>query len=91
MKINLVTGACGFVGRNMVKRLYSTTTDHVFMVDDLSIGIHPSEWFPNYYPSDYNGLEVLDPDKRVYFWKGDLRELLFNFVKIPDIFRKLIN
>lgn len=91
MKINLVTGACGFVGRNMVKRLYNTTTDHIFMVDDLSIGIHPREWFTNYHPSDYNGLEVLDPDKRVYFWKGDLRELLFNFRENPRYIQDTYN
>jgi dTDP-D-glucose 4,6-dehydratase len=38
MKIHLISGACGFVGRNMVKRLYRTTGDKLFIVDDLSIG-----------------------------------------------------
>ena len=44
MKIHLISGACGFVGRNMVKRVYRTTDDMLFMVDDLSIGTHPSTW-----------------------------------------------
>lgn len=78
MKIHLVTGACGFVGRNMVKRLYTTTTDRIFMVDDLSIGIHPSEWFKDYTVNDtIKDVEVIDPSKRVFFWKGDFRNLLF--------------
>jgi UDP-glucose 4-epimerase len=41
MKMHLVSGGCGFVGRNMVKRLLKTTRDRIFVVDDLSIGIHP--------------------------------------------------
>ena len=44
MKIHLISGACGFVGRNMVKRVYRTTVDKIFIVDDLSIGTHPSTW-----------------------------------------------
>jgi len=77
MRIHLVTGACGFVGRNMVKRLIETTEDHIFMVDDLSIGIHPSEWFPGYTSSPMNDIEIVDVHKRIYFWKGDFRVLLF--------------
>lgn len=84
MKIHLVTGACGFVGRNMVKRLYTTTTDRIFMVDDLSIGIHPSEWFKDYTVNDpIKDVEVIDPSKRVFFWKGDFRNLLFYFRENP--------
>ena len=33
MKIHLVSGGCGFVGRNVVKRLLKTTTDKIFVVD----------------------------------------------------------
>jgi len=83
MKIHLISGACGFVGRNMVKRLYRTTQDKLFIVDDLSIGTHPSTWM------DYSGskmiqdLEVIGEDERIYFWKGDFRDLLFRFRKNP--------
>lgn len=41
--ISLVTGGCGFVGRCLVKRLISLGHD-VFVVDDLSTGIHPHKW-----------------------------------------------
>ncbi len=79
MKIHLITGACGFVGRNLVKRLYQTTNDKIFMVDDLSIGIHPSEWFGDYTAENIGDIEIIDKNKRVYFWKGDFRVLLFHF------------
>jgi len=77
MKIHLVSGGCGFVGRNVVKRLLNTTTDSVFMIDDLSIGRHPSEWLPGEYTSTMSGeLEIIGEDSRLYFWKGDFRNLL---------------
>jgi len=83
MKMHLVTGACGFVGRNMVKRLLQTTNDRIFMVDDLSIGIHPSEWFPSFTSEFNKDLEIIDKDKRVFFWKGDFRVLLFHLRENP--------
>ena len=88
MKIHLVTGACGFVGRNMVKRLYQTTNDRIFMVDDLSIGTHPSEWFKGYQPQFLKDLEIIDTEKRVFFWKGDFRVLLFYFRENPKYIQK---
>ena len=41
MKNHLISGGCGFVGRNMVKRLYNTTNDRIIFVDDLSVGTEP--------------------------------------------------
>lgn len=88
MKIHLVSGGCGFVGRNMVKRLLTTTTDHVFMVDDLSIGRHPSEWLPDYSAVNRGDLEVIGKDQRLYFWKGDFRDLLFHMRQQPDYLQR---
>ena len=42
MKTHLISGGCGFVGRNMVKRLYKNTTDRILFIDNLSVGKHPS-------------------------------------------------
>ena len=43
MKTHLISGGCGFVGRNMVKRLYTTTPhDRILFIDNLSVGKHPS-------------------------------------------------
>ena len=77
MKIHLVSGGCGFVGRNMVRRLLKTTKDTIFVVDDLSIGRHPSEWLDNYSCRKSKDVEIIGEDERLYFWKGDFRDLLF--------------
>jgi len=76
-KIHLVSGGCGFVGRNMVKRLLNTTQDRIFMIDDLSIGRHPSDWLENYTSRSYLDLEIIGNENRLFFWKGDFRNLLF--------------
>ncbi len=73
---HLVTGGCGFVGRNLVKRLLVTTDAILVVVDDLSIGKHPSTWLddagePNQHVGD---IENLGPGGRLYFYKGDVRE-----------------
>lgn len=83
MKIHLISGACGFVGRNMVKRLYRTTQDKLFIVDDLSIGTHPSTWMDYSSSKMIQDLEVIGDDERIYFWKGDFRDLLFRFRMNP--------
>ena len=44
----LVTGGCGFVGRNLVRRLLSDGVD-VLVLDDLSIGERPEEWLTGEY------------------------------------------
>lgn len=83
MKIHLVSGGCGFVGRNMVKRLLSTTNDYIFMVDDLSIGRHPSEWIEPFSSTALHDLEVIGQEGRLFFWKGDFRNLLFYMRQNP--------
>ncbi|PID92032.1 MAG: epimerase [Bacteroidetes bacterium] len=83
MKIHLISGACGFVGRNMVKRLYSTTSDLLFIVDDLSIGTHPSTWLSYEKSRMIGDLELIGEDERIYFWKGDFRDLLFSLRQNP--------
>ena len=84
MKIHLVSGGCGFVGRNVVKRLLNTTKDKVFMVDDLSIGRHPSEWLANFTSRKFKDLEIIGEDERLYFWKGDFRDFLFAYRTNPN-------
>jgi UDP-glucose 4-epimerase len=101
MKFHLVSGGCGFVGRNMVKRLLNTTNDKVFMIDDLSIGRHPSTWLHDYTSRQLDDIEIIGKDERLVFWKGDFRNLLFymrenprylqeryqlDFVKFSDVY-----
>jgi UDP-glucose 4-epimerase len=55
MTLTLVTGACGFVGRNLVKRLLATTDHCIVMVDDLSVGTAAHTWLPQEYAGDLEG------------------------------------
>lgn len=40
----LVTGGCGFIGRNLVRSLLADSATAICIVDDLSMGLHPSTW-----------------------------------------------
>jgi len=91
MKFHLVSGACGFVGRNMVRRLLKATEDKVFMVDDLSIGIHPSAWLDHYHVKTFKDLEIIGEDERLLFWKGDFRNLLFYMRGNPNFLQSTYN
>ncbi|KPK87228.1 MAG: epimerase [Bacteroides sp. SM23_62_1] len=84
MKVHLVSGGCGFVGRNMVRRLLEITEDKVFIVDDLSIGIHPSAWLDHYKAKTIKDLEIIGTDERLLFWQGDFRNFLFYMRENPD-------
>jgi len=84
MNYHLISGACGFVGRNMVKRLYRTTGDRLFLVDDLSIGTHPSTWMEYSGSRMIKDVEILGEDERIFFWKGDFRDLLFRLRANPN-------
>ncbi|SFC31349.1 Nucleoside-diphosphate-sugar epimerase [Flexibacter flexilis DSM 6793] len=88
MKFHLVSGACGFVGRNLVKRLLKITDDYIVMVDDLSTGTHPSTWLPAQgYTSTQNGdLEVING--RLLFFKADFREFLHKLTHQPTFLRE---
>lgn len=72
----------------MVKRILKVTNDKIFMVDDLSIGTHPSTWINNYSSRRYRDLEVIGEDERLYFWEGDFRNLLFYLRNNPKYIRQ---
>lgn len=91
MKIHLVSGGCGFVGRNVVKRLLNTTNDKVFVIDDLSIGRHPSQWLAGFQSKKEGDLEIIGDDERFYFWQGDFRNLLFYMRQNPRYIQETYN
>lgn len=74
--MHLVSGGAGFVGRNLVKRLLGTTDDYIVMVDDLSVGTHPSTWLADTTVKANKDLEIFGKDERLIFWKGDFRYML---------------
>ncbi|MFD2533157.1 NAD-dependent epimerase/dehydratase family protein [Gracilimonas halophila] len=91
MGYHLITGGCGFVGRNFVKRLHRSTNDTIFFIDDLSVGTHPSTWLPEGTPVEkQNGLEFFGEDKRMVFLKQDaryfIRAMLDNENHIKDTY-----
>jgi len=83
MKLHLVSGGCGFVGKNMVKRLHSSTSDSVLFIDNLFIGKHPSEWLGLPKTGDIGNVEVFGEDKRLFFLKDDFRSFLRRVIDDP--------
>lgn len=79
---SLVTGGCGFVGRNLVRKLLkSQTKGDIVIVDDLSTGRMPEEWISVNYEklsiSDNTSIYNLINDKKVVFIKDDFLNVLF--------------
>lgn len=76
MKFHLVSGACGFVGRHTVTELLKRTNDNVLMIDDLSVGAHPSTWLPNFSSKKFKDLEIIGKEERLFYWQTDFRKFL---------------
>lgn len=63
----LITGGCGFVGRNLLKKLIQEEKN-IWVIDDLSIGQHPDKWLDksfrksnikkNYLEYSFKGIKI---------------------------------
>ena len=84
MKFHLVSGACGFVGRNTVNQLLKRTNDSVLMVDDLSVGTHPSTWLKDTIVKNFKDIEIFWKDERLFYWKTDFRKFLNSLNENPN-------
>ena len=84
MAYHLVSGGCGFVGRNMVKRLYATTQDKIIFVDNLSVGTHPNTWLDAEVSRKEGDLEVFGSDERLLFLHQDFRTFLRHIIADAD-------
>lgn len=88
MKNHLVSGGCGFVGRNMVKRLHHTTSDRILFIDDLSVGTDPEFWLDYPLKREEKNLKIYGEDERLLFIKSDFKDVLINLIKNPEWFLK---
>ncbi len=86
-KTHLVSGGCGFVGRNMVKRLYATTDDRIVFVDDLSVGTHPSTWLDAQQGETRGNATFFGDADRLIFIQQDFRETLRELADTPRYFQ----
>lgn len=75
-KTHLVSGGCGFVGRNMVKRLMNNTNDRVIFIDDLSVGIDPDHWLGADLVRESQNAKFYGDNERMVFIKEDFRNTL---------------
>ena len=91
MRLHLVSGGCGFVGRNMVKRLYKSTNDGVLFIDNLLIGKHPSDWLDLPQVETRGDMEVFGEDKCLFFIKDDFRNFLRKVVDDEEFVQKTYN
>jgi UDP-glucose 4-epimerase len=70
----LVTGGCGFVGRNLTRRLLKEGYS-LWIVDDCSIGLHCDKWLPGAEKQRVVTKGVIEYDGgRVVFIQGDARD-----------------
>lgn len=84
MKFHLVSGGCGFVGRNMVQRIYKTTNDAVIFIDNLLVGKHPSEWLGLPRVGQRGNMEIFGEDGRLFFIHDDFRNFLREMGQNPN-------
>lgn len=83
MGVHLVSGGCGFVGRNMVKRIYNTTNDQIFFIDDLSVGIDPALWLDKPLVRTEKGIKIYGKDERLFFLQDDFRNIVHALASNP--------
>ncbi len=87
MKNHLVSGGCGFVGRNMVRRLYNTTKDRIVFIDNLSVGTAPETWLEHPLKREIKGLKIYGEDERLLYIETDFIHILRNLISNPEWFK----
>lgn len=88
IKTHLVSGGCGFVGRNMVNRLFKNTSDRIIFVDDLSVGTHPSTWLPEELKRSDQNASFYGEEERLVFIQEDFRHTLQHLDRNPNHFQE---
>jgi UDP-glucose 4-epimerase len=86
MKTHLITGGCGFVGRNMVKRLMNTTSDQIIFIDNLLVGTHPDTWIPATKSRNGDHFATYN-NERLLFIEGDARNVIRSLMENENYFQ----
>ncbi len=89
MKIHLVSGGCSFIGRNMVKRLYQTTSDTILFIDNLLTGEqHPSNWLDLEKVGENQDIVIFGEDERLLFLQADFSNWLAAMIENPQLLQE---
>ena len=88
MKNHLISGGCGFVGKNMVKRLYNTTSDTILFIDNLSVGTHPSTWLDKPAVKEIKNLTIYGEDERLIYIEADFTHILRHLTENKNWFKE---
>lgn len=88
MAYHLVSGGCGFVGKNMVKRLYQSTDDHIIFIDNLLVGKHPDTWINEPKVETRGDLNIYGENGRLIFLEGDFRLILREMIDNPKFWNE---
>ncbi|HEY4475239.1 MAG TPA: NAD-dependent epimerase/dehydratase family protein [Candidatus Paceibacterota bacterium] len=84
----LVTGGCGFVGRNLIKRLFERG-ESVWIVDNLFTGIHPDKWLLGFEKSkEGNLLHYRKGGLEAVFIESDVLDFFLDQIKKRSKFRE---
>ena len=89
--IDVISGGCGFVGKNMVRKLVELNDKSLIIIDDLSVGQHPDEWLSVEKISSNQQIEVYQHKSQfIYFLQADFRDVLYALSKNNTYLHDLI-
>ncbi len=86
MKNHLISGGCGFVGKNMVRKLYNSTSDRIVFIDNLSVGTAPETWLEHPLNREIKGLKIYGEDERLVYIESDFIDIIRHLIKDPEWF-----
>ncbi len=92
-KVFLITGGCGFVGRNLIKKISS---GEIWVIDDLSIGKHPDIWLGKSFKKNRISKNYVSYDsqgKKIHFILKDAIEVFNEEIKKQTLpsFKKIFH
>ncbi len=87
--MHIVTGGCGFIGRNMVKRLLETSSSKVLIIDNLTTGQDPKQWANIPLTYETKGVQIFGD--QLFFIRDDVRGFFRNFQSYFTFLESLVS